>query len=55
MASTVPRRRELIAYFAGLTAIAGLMTVVALGGWHSTAKRPAVDAAPSHVTASKQP
>ncbi|MEX2128716.1 MAG: hypothetical protein WD871_10810 [Xanthobacteraceae bacterium] len=54
MAAIVPRRRELIAYSAGVAVIAGLMAVVALGGNVVTAKKPITELTPSHVTAQNQ-
>lgn len=54
MVATVPRRRERIAFAAGLAAIAGLMTVVALSG-AGTKSKLAIDTSPAHVAASKEP
>jgi hypothetical protein len=54
MAAIVRRRRELLAYGAGVAVISGLLAVVALGGNVVTAKRPITAVAPAHVTASVQ-
>jgi hypothetical protein len=55
MSATVPRRRELMAFGAGVTVLAGLMAVVILGGSFVTAKKPASEFARSQITALKQP
>lgn len=46
-----PRRRELLAYAAGIAAIAGLMSVVVLGGGMVTVRK-TVDASSSYISAS---
>jgi hypothetical protein len=54
MAAIVPRRREWIAYGAGVAVISGLMAIVALGGNVITAKKPITEFTTSHVAASNQ-
>jgi len=55
MTTDVPRRRALIAYAAGITVIASLMTVVVLSGGIVTARKSMIDLSSSQVTAQKQP
>jgi hypothetical protein len=54
MSASVPRRRELVAYSAGLFVLAGLMAVVILSGSVITAKKPASDLVPAQITALQQ-
>jgi hypothetical protein len=51
MTAIVPRRREWIAYGAGVAVIACLMAIVVLGGHVITAKKPIIELTPSHVSA----
>lgn len=53
MSGTDLRRSTLVAYAASIAVIAGLMTVVALGGSAFTTKRTAVDFASATVAGSK--
>jgi hypothetical protein len=53
MSATVPRRREMIAFGAGVTVLAGLMAIVILGGTYISAKKPPSELVASQITTLK--